>query len=47
MVIVVSEVTGRISLALEGKLNYDLSEEELKKMLQEAAVMAKFLCIAA
>jgi len=47
MVIVVSEETGRISLALEGKLNYDLSEEELKKMLQEGSRYGKVPVVSA
>ncbi|MBN1540965.1 DNA integrity scanning protein DisA nucleotide-binding domain protein, partial [candidate division KSB1 bacterium] len=34
MIIVVSEETGKISLAIAGRLSYDLSGEELKKMLQ-------------
>ena len=35
MAIVVSEETGKISIAIDGKLRTDLSEEELKKILIE------------
>lgn len=35
MVIVVSEETGKISVAIGGELLYDLTEEELKRVLEE------------
>ncbi len=41
MVIVVSEETGRVSLAITGELQYDLTEEELRaKLLQGLTIVA-------
>ncbi len=34
--LVISEETGRLSIALEGELNYNLTEEEFRMSLQEA-----------
>jgi len=41
MVIVVSEENGRVSLAVTGELQYDLTEEELRtKLLQGLTIVA-------